>query len=85
MYSVLNLSSYRLDKEIRDWPLHEQSTAEIPMPRPEEVNRGLMGVLMRSFATTGIRETGERTEENLLGLTCLQHSCTSIDATSSRH
>ncbi|CCA77997.1 hypothetical protein PIIN_00710 [Serendipita indica DSM 11827] len=47
----------KIDKEIRDWPLDSvPAVDDLQMQLPEETNRKFMVILMRSFATTGLRE-----------------------------
>ncbi|KAG9057508.1 hypothetical protein FS842_006289 [Serendipita sp. 407] len=47
----------KIDKDLRDWPLDSVPTIDdVVLNSPEDATRKFMFLLMRSFATTGLRE-----------------------------
>jgi hypothetical protein len=51
---------FRLDKQIRDWPLETVPSLDDACGQtPLEMDHKFMILLMRSFATTGLREIGK--------------------------
>ncbi|KAG8832047.1 hypothetical protein FRC17_002157 [Serendipita sp. 399] len=51
------LKHERIDKDLRDWPLDSvPSIDDVTLNSPDDATRKFMILLMRSFATTGLRE-----------------------------